>query len=349
MASQRFLLLVNNIVIRDEQNNPIVEVQEGSRRYYSNDKGNNDLEDRVKEVIDNISAAERDNELYELVTQTQVLTRHNREFKLKMYITPLYELQLQLANNPNATRIAGSTVDVQNIWQKQLYDFYATEFLKYSQIMDYLESLVRIIRPKDSPFRIRNGDTRVMSIVHIKVDGLFNPLDTIKGLDDTKLFKYVYGKQEQETSFSIDDPAIFPVPIMRGSVTCYFATASDVLKLCNISHKEAISSRNLYRLIAAIVLKNMFRASLDNGLTQAVLSFPINKVLYEMVDPTTGTVDRYFEDPASASAYAAEENYTMRTLDTDANYIVSTFPSFKGRGVTAETQLLHEIRGAQFV
>lgn len=349
MASQRFILLVNNMIVRDYDNSPIFEVQDRGKKYYHTVNNTTDsLEDRVDAFVEKVLAEEQSNPLIELVTQTETLKRYNQEFRIKMYITPLYELQLQLAQKPNATRIAGSTVDVASIWQEGLYNFYVLEFLKYTQIITHLEQMVKIRMHKNSPFSIKHGDQKVMSLVHLKVNGLYNPLDTVAGLKETKLFKQVYG-DERLDSFSLDDPAVFPVDILRGSVSCYFATSSDVLALCNVKHKEAISSRDLYRLIAGIILKSLFAGSKEGGLHEGVLDFPISKTLYQMVDPTDGSVARYFEDFSAATAYGEEEGYQVQTLDTDANFIVTAFPSFRNKPITQETELLHQIRGAEFV
>lgn len=349
MASQRFLLLVNNMIVRDFDNSPIFEVQDKGKNYYHTVKNTQEsLDHRVDAFIDKVLAEEQLNPLNELVTQTQTLKRYNQEFRIKMYITPLYELQLQLAANPNATRIAGSSVDVASIWQDGLYNFYVLEFLKYTQVITHLEQMVKIRMHKNSPFSIKHGDRKVMSLVHLKVNGLYNPLDTVPGLKDTKLFKQIYGG-ERPDSFSLDDPAVFPVDILKGSVSCYFATSSDVLALCNVKHKEELSSRDLYRLISGIILKTLFATSKEGGLHEGVLDFPISKTLYQMIDPVDNTVARYFEDAVAATAYADEEGYRMQTLDTDANFIVTAFPSFRNKPITQETQLLHQIRGAEFV
>lgn len=347
MASQRFIVLINNIIVRDLANNPIFEVHEGQDTFYSNAKGDNDLSERVEEVIAQTLAEESENPLNELVQETRTLTRHNQEFRLKMFITPLYELQMQLANNPNATRIAGSNVNIQELWEEQAYTFYTVEFLKYTQIIDYLESAVKIRRPQNSPFTIKHKDHRVMNILYLQVNGLFNPLDTVSFLKKTKLFNKVYGRNE-EHNISIAEPTVFQVEIMRGAVTCFFATSSDILKLCNIRHKEAISTRDAYRLIAGMCLKIMF-AGKQNTMHQGILSFPVSKTLYQMVDPTDGSVARYFENAFSANEYAEEEGYNINTLDTDAMFIASAFPSFKNKNITQETVLLREIRGAEFV
>ncbi|MFF2798130.1 hypothetical protein [Lysinibacillus xylanilyticus] len=349
MASKRFILLINNMIIRDDFNNPIFEVQENGKKFYSNGKGDNELEEHVENVIAKTMRLEEDNELLEVVSGTQLLTRYNQDFKIKMFITPLYELQLQLVRNPKAMRIAGSDLDVQAVWQDQLYNFYVLEFVKYTQIIDYLELMVRIKRPKESAFRVRAGENRIMNVLHVEVNGLFNPLEAIAGLGDTKLFKKIYGKDDA-TTFSIDDPAVFQVEIMSGAVTCFFATSTDIMKLCNVNHKEPISSRDAYRLIAGICLKNTFSSGGKEGLHPGVLSFPINQVLYQIIDGADGSPVRYFNDPASARAFADEvEGYKMQNLDIDAMYISSAFPSFKNKNITTETDLLHQIRGAEFV
>lgn len=349
MASKRFILLVNNMIVRDFDNSPIFEIQDQGKTYYHTVNNTKEsLDHKVQDFLDRVSAEEQSNPLNELVTSTHVQKRYNQEFRIKMYITPLYELQLQLAANPDATRIAGSSVDVGSLWQEGLYNFYVLELLKYTQIIGHLEQMVKIRMHKNSPFTIKHGDNRVMNILHLKVNGLYNPLDTIPGLKDTKLFKKIYG-DSREDSFSLDDPVIFPVDILRGTVNCYFGTSTDILALCNIKHKEAISSRDIYRLIAGIILKTMFAGSKEDGLHEGVLDFPIRKTLYQMVDPIDKVVVRYFEDVTSATAYAEEEGYSMSIYDTDAHFIKSSFPSYRGREVSQESELLHQIRGAEFV
>lgn len=348
MASQ-YLLLINNVIVRDEQGNPIFEVHDRGKKIYTNSKKEEDLGERVQEVVNEILQMEEENELYEVVAEKTSMVRYNQTFRLKMFITPLYELQMQLASNKDFSRIAGTDLDVRYIWEGQMYEFYVREFLKYMLIIDHLEAIVRISRHSNSPFTIKNGDNRVMNILHMKVDGLFNPLDTIQGLGQTKLFRLIYGDGKHEDTFSLDAPAIFPVDIMRGAVTCFFATSSDIMKLCGIEHKEAISSRNIYRLIAGIVLKSTFGGNINASLDQAILSFPVSKTVYPVVDGQTKEVKRYFTEAQAAEDYAANNGYERQTLNTDASFIASAFASFRRRAITEETPLLHQIRGAEFV
>lgn len=345
MASQRFILLVNNIIIRDYDNSPVFEYQESGKKFYSNSKGDKDLTDVVDRVIGNIVAEESNHPLIEVVESVRPLSKYNREFKMKMFVTPLYELQVQLANKPGFSRVAGKDLDVGAIWEENRLDFYVMEFLKYTQIMDYLENMVKIHRPKSSPFSIKHGDNRMMNVLYVKVNGLFNPLDTVTGLSDSKLFKGVF--QEEPLEVSIEQPTVFPVTIMAGSTQCYFATSSDILAMCNIKHREAISSRDIYRLVAGIYLKSAFLTSID-GVHEGLLNFPINKTWYSTRE-IGGPVVEYFTDINDAAESAKEQGLEVAVVDTDASFIASAFKSFKGKPITQENTLLHEIRGAEFV
>lgn len=348
MAAQRYLLIVNNIVIRDEQNNPIFEVQEYGRKYYSNGKGDNQLDERVKEATQQILTEESSNPLMDVVVQPKVLTRYNNEFKLKMFITPLYELQMQLAKQSGVVRVAGSSVDVGSIWAQQLPEFFQREFLKYTQLMDYLETTIRKVRHKNSPYTIRHGDKQVMALINVQVTGLFNPMEiALRGYEGTRINELIYNNEAVEIT-SLDDPFIFKTNVMKGTVPCYFATSSDILKLCGIEEKLVIKSSDLYRLLSGILIRELYAPDFGGGSQfQGVLYFPIEQVLYEVFDDDGQPVE-YFEQAVDASRFSMANEYGMRTIDPIKDYITTTFNKNKLPQEQID-RLEDQIRRAYFV
>jgi len=349
MAS--YLLLVNNRVIRDEKNRPILEIQRKNKVFYSNGKDATNQDERVEEAIRNIAIADSKNPLYEVVEGKSEITRYNHDLKIKMIISPLYELQQQLAADPKINRIAGFNLELQPLWREQRLDFYLFEFAKYAQIMDYLEQMVRASRAStSSPFTIRHKDHRVMNIVHVDVAGLFNPLKTVEGLGQYKLFRRMFGKVVQEEEiFSLDNPEVFPVQIMRGKVTAYFATSRDILRMCGIKFVDSLSSKHLYTLIAGICLRDMFPTM--RSTSRLLLELPTNVTLYTVYNVNTGEGKNYFTATEASRELAAmgSNDYSIATTDANSRFISEAFPKYKKRQILATDELLREIGDARFV
>ena len=348
MASKSFVLLINNHIARDLDGSIIFEVFERGHRIFKNSKTQEDAEERVEQLIAITLERDSKNPLYEELQSTDIITKYSQEFKLKMINTPLYDLQTQLALNPNVSRLSGSHVNLREIWEEQVADFYAYEFYKYSQIVSILEGIVKRSRPTSSPFTIKSGKHRIMSVVYLKINGLFNPLDGIAGLESTKLFREAYTGKGFEIE-SLDDPAVFKLDIIQRAIPCYFATSTDVMALCGVKHKEEISSASLYRLIAGICMKNSFAAYLNKINVNSILSFPINKIYYEVYNEDEGEAVEYFNDYASANRHAEQNGFIVNEIDTDAIFVSTAFPSFKKKAITANTELLQKVRSADFV
>lgn len=349
MAS--YLLVINNKIIRDERNKPIYEVQVKGKLVYTNNYDSIDLEERVKDAFHNIDNEESRDPLYEVVEGKEPIIRYNQELKLKLVITPLYKLKQELAENPDLNRIVGSTIDLQNVWKDMRLDFYLEEFAKYSVLLEYLERKVSNSRLTVlSPFKIKNNGERMMHLIHISIRDIFNPLNTIKGLENYKLFRNIYGNGEELQISSLSDPCVFPVEIMRGKVTAYFATCMDIMKMCNINFVDSLSTKDLYRLIAGICLRDMFPRPRTNK--SLVLEFPTGITLYTLYDTAKERVGRSFFSATEASTALQELNdpdYTITQFNVNSAFVESAFPKYKGKRVLATDNILQEVRNAKFI
>ena len=349
MAS--YLLIVNNKIIRDVTNRPIYEVQVKGKLVYTNNYDSIDLSGRVEQALINIDNEERQNELYEVVEGKEPITRHNSELGLKIIITPLYKLQQELLADPKKDRVPGFDLDLQQIFRDQRLDFYLEEFAKYSVLLGYLEKKVARSRATVlSPFKIQNNGQRMMSLIYVKIPNIFNPLDTVADLGKYKLFKNIYGGTEELQIESLSDPCVFPVQIIRGRVTAYFATCMDIMKMCNINFIDSLSTKDLYRLIAGICLRDMFPRPRTNK--SLILDFPTGITVYTLYDTAKEEVGKSFFSASEASTALKELNnpdYTITQYNVNSAFVESAFPKYKGKRVLATDNILQEVRNAKFI
>lgn len=349
MATTKYLLIVNNTILRTDDKYPIFEekLPNGDSVYFSR-RSQHKAQEKVEDFMNQLKVVESKDPMYKVIQNDVPVIKHIDSLRIKLVYTQLYIMKTKFAYDDSKTIVAGTGIDLAPEWDKMRYSFYTDEFLKYSQIVDYLEGVVRTKRPKLSPFTIVSSGNRVMNIVHLNVPGLFNPLMTVKGLEDTKFFKSI-NTAERDNPIVLKEPAIFPLKIIQGTVMAYFATSSDVMAMCNIDYHEPITSRNLYRLVAGIVIRLMFPET-EATTSISALNLPINKTFYRTVDVNTGVPNKYYKTYNEAlQATQADLTLQAQEINTDQLFILSAFPSFKNKNVTSETELVHLIGGADFV
>lgn len=349
MATTKYLLLINNHIVRTSDNSPIFEekLTNGTVAYFSR-RLQSEAGDKVVQFMESLQQQEMKDPIYDAVSgDTQNTVRYNDQLHIKTIYTPLYLLKTKVAMDDTKTIVPGKGIDVADDWREMRYSFFIEEFLKFSQIMDYMEGTIAKRRPKFSAFTIKSSGNRVMNLVHVVAPGLFNPLLAIKGFEDTKFFKGINGTDESLMDFN--EPAIFGLPIIRGTTMAYFATSSDVMMMLGMKHKESINSRDLYRLIAGTILKIMF-PSPKGKFTTHVLNLPTSRLFYTTEDISTGDIFMFYNTIHEARE-AANRTTTLDAKEYDPNkrFIASAFPSLKGTSVTNETPLLHDLGGADFV
>lgn len=354
MASKRYYLLINGSFVRTDSNQPIIEIIEDGRIFYGTVESGKNLGEEVETILNRIINQEKENPLYNEIKETSLGKSYDDRFMLKNVTTPLYRLQLDLIRRPDMRQKLDSEINIGEVWDQQRYSFFATEFIKYATLMNYVENKVRSARKSTfksggSIFSVQSGEHRVMNVLHAPVAGVFNPYTAFKDLKDFQIFKHIFDEDYVQDFEDIKKPYVFKTSVMRGQVPVLFATSTDLLAMCGVKHKEAISAGNIHRLLGGMILRLSFGTIEDQLVTEESLQLPTNLTLYNVIDPFLNRLVDSYPNSLLANEAIKGTDYVVSAYNTTVNYASEAFPSLEGARVGADNKLVQQLRSAEFV